>query len=220
MQGHPFQHDLKILQLDSYDLILGMDWLERYSPMEIHWKAKWISIPCDGTQLVLHGLSATSTADMVFQLLSVEMQSNSVQSNVLPSDIQHILDAFPQVFTVPDSLPQKRACDHAIPLISGATLVNIQAYRYPPQLKDEIDTQVQSMLAQGLIQPSSSPFSSPVLLVRKKDGSWRFCVDYRYLNALTVKSVYPILVFDQLVDELGHAKWFSILDVYSGYHQI
>jgi len=157
---------------------------------------------------------------MVFQLLSVEMQSNSVRSDVLPSDIQYILDAFSQVFTVPDSLPPKRACDHAIPLISGATPVNIRAYRYPPQLKDEIDTQVQSMLAQGLIQPSSSPFSSPVLLVRKKDGSWRFCVDYRYLNALTVKSVYPIPVFDQLVDELGHAKWFSILDLYSGYHQI
>ena len=186
--------------------------------MEIHWKAKWISIPCGGTQLVFHGLSATSTTDMVFQLLSVEMQSNSAQSDVLPSDIQHILDAFSQVFTVPDSLPPKRACDHAIPLISGATPVNIRAYRYPPQLKDEIDTQVQSMLAQGLIQPSSSPFSSPMLLVSKKDGSWRFCVDYRYLNALTVKSVYPILVFDQLVDELGHAKWFSILDLYSGYH--
>ena len=119
--------------------------------MEIHWKAKWISIPCGGTQLVFHGLSATSTADMVFQLLSVEMQSNSVQSDVLPSDIQHILDAFSQVFTVPDSLPPKRACDHAIPLISGATPVNIRAYRYPPQRKGEIDTQVQSMLAQGLI---------------------------------------------------------------------
>jgi hypothetical protein len=52
------------------------------------------------------------------------------------------------------------------------------------------------MLAQELIQPSKSPFSSPVLLVRKKDGSWRFCVDYRYLNAMTVKSVYPIPIFD------------------------
>ena len=157
--------------------------------MEIHWKAKWISLPSDGDdgdQLVLHGIPSSETAEMIFKLLSVEVQSNVKQSVAFPSDIQQILDAFPTVFTVPDSLPPKRACDHAIPLVSGATPVNIRAYRYPPQLKDEIETQVQNMLSQGLIQPSSSPFSSPVLLVCKKDGSWRFCVDYRYLNALTV----------------------------------
>lgn len=59
-----------------------------------------------------------------------------------------------------------------------------------------------------------------MLLVRKKDGSWCFCVDYRYLNAITLKSVYPIPVFEQLVDELGQASWFSILALYSAYHQI
>jgi hypothetical protein len=75
------------------------------------------------------------------------------------------------VFIVPTSLPPKRACDHAIPLISGATLFNVQAYHYPPSLKDEIEKQVQAMLAQELIQSSTSPFSSTVLLVRKKDGT-------------------------------------------------
>jgi hypothetical protein len=82
----------------------------------------------------------------------------------------------------------------------------VWAYRYPPSLKDEIEKQVQAMLAQELIQSSTSPFSSTVPLVRKKYGTWRFCVDYRYLNALTIKSVYPIPIFDQLVDELGKAS--------------
>jgi hypothetical protein len=124
------------------------------------------------------------------------------------------------VLSPPDSLPPKREYDHEIPLVEGARPVTIRPYRYPPALKDKIETQVDAMLQEGIIQPSSSPFHSPVLLVRKKDGTWCFCVDYWYLNALTVKTAFPIPVFKQLMDELHGARYFSTLDLLSGYHQI
>lgn len=138
----------------------------------------------------------------------------------LPPEVASILKEFEVLFQPLATLPPARSCDHVIPLVSGAKPVHIRPYRYPPSLKDEIERQVAEMLEKGIIQPSVSAFSSPILLVKKKDGSWRFCVDYRYLNALTLKSRFPIPVFDELIDELAQAQWFSSLDLFSGYHQI
>ena len=105
-------------------------------------------------------------------------------------------------------------------MIPGAAPVNVRPYRYPPAIKDEIERQITTMLNSGIVQPSQSPFSSSVLLVKKKDGTYRFCVDFRHLNAITVKAKCPVPVIEELLDELHGASWFSTLDLTAGYHQI
>lgn len=109
--------------------------------------------------------------------------------------VQPLLIEFSDLFQNPTGLPPSRACDHEIPLVLGAQPVFIRPYRYPPKLKDEFERQIQDMLQQGLIRPSVSAFSSPVLLVKKKDDSYRFCVDFRHLNALTQNSKFLVPVF-------------------------
>ena len=102
-------------------------------------------------------------------------------------------------------MPPSREFDHQIPLLLGVKPINIKPYRYSPTQKDEIERQIKEMLSNGIIRPSQSPFASPVILVKKKDGNWRFCVDYRQLNNITGKNKYPLPVVDELLDELNGA---------------
>ena len=94
------------------------------------------------------------------------------------SELDALLRKYQQVFQTPNTLPPPRTHDHCIPLEPGSGPVSVRPYRYPHVQKNEIERAVREMLATGIIRPSFSPFSSPVLLVKKKDGSWRFCVDY------------------------------------------
>jgi hypothetical protein len=89
----------------------------------------------------------------------------------LPLEVASLIQRFHSVFDTPSDLPPRRSCDHLIPLVAGATPVHARQYRYALTLKTEIEKQVSDMLAVGIIQSSTSAFSSPVLLVKKKDGT-------------------------------------------------
>ena len=146
--------------------------------------------------------------------------SSSEEKQIILVPVQKLLHEFEDVFAEPKGLPPVRYCDNKIPLIDGAQPVNLRPYRYNPELKNEIEKQVSEMLESGVIQPSQSAWSSPALLVKKKDSTWRLCVDYRQLNTLTIKSKYPVPIIEELLDELHGSKWFSKLDLRAGYHQI
>lgn len=121
-------------------------------------------------------------------------------------ELKIILKDFACIFHELVGIPLKRDCDHVIVLETGTKPVVVQPYRYPHNQKDEIERQFSEILKQGIIRPSQSPFSSPVLLVPKSDGSWRMCIDYRKLNAKTIKDKFPI---EELLEEPFGAKYFS-----------
>ena len=98
--------------------------------------------------------------------------------------------------------------------------IHQQARRTPFALRDQIDEIVRGMLEQGVIEPSQSPWASPVVLVKKRDGSYRFCVDYRRLNSITKMDVFPLPRIDDTLDLLSKAKFFTTLDLASGYCQV
>lgn len=177
-------------------------------------------------QLVSTSESPSDTTPQLNTLQKKPVSSNAPDNHskteithVLPL-VYQLLHKFKEVFQEPVQLPPRREFDHHIPLEPNAKPVNVRPYRFPHYQKNEIEKQVQEMLQSGIVKPSISPYSSPVLLVKKKDGTWRLCIDYRVLNALTLKDRFPIPTVDELLDELHGSKFFSKIDLRSGYHQI
>ena len=143
-----------------------------------------------------------------------------------PTDVRKELDAVLQEYAelfpeqLPKGKPPKRAVEFEIRVKEDTTPPSKPPYRLSPKEHEELQAQIDDLLAQGHIRPSNSPYGAPVLFVPKKDGRWRMCVDYRALNKQTIRDQYPLPRIDDLLDRLGRAKHFSTLDLASGYHQI
>ncbi|GJY48897.1 putative reverse transcriptase domain-containing protein [Tanacetum coccineum] len=128
---------------------------------------------------------------------------------------------FPEVFLDDLSgLPPIREIKFRIELIPRATSVTKSPYRLAPSKLEELSRQLKELQDKGFIRPSSSPWGAPVLFVKKKDGSFRMCIDYRELNKLTVKNLYPLPIIDDLFDQLQGSQFFSKIDLRSRYHQL
>jgi hypothetical protein len=148
------------------------------------------------------------------------MEASSGEHKQYPPDMQRILHKHKRVFeSIPPGQPPDRGFEHIIELEEGAKLIITTPYRHPKKHKDEIESAIKELLAMGHIRPSSSPFTSSIVLVKKKYGTMSMCIDYRALNKRTIKNRYLIPRIDKLLDEHG-AVYFTKIDLRSGYHQI
>ncbi|GJR52082.1 retrotransposon-related protein [Tanacetum coccineum] len=190
------------------DMVLGIQWLATLGNIQWNFKTLVMEFTYQDRKVVLRGTQQTTVHWMQGKQKSgrgkniTELSAMSVC--VYPATLLKL--------EINDSIPKLIA-----ELLEA---YDIRPYRHPPYQKDAVELMVKDLLDLGVIRNSQSPFSSPIVMVKKKDGSWRMCVDYKQLNKYIVKDKFPIPVIEELIDELSGAKVFSKLDLRSGYHQI
>jgi hypothetical protein len=191
------------------DVILGMDWMNRHKViLDISERVVEINSPIVGaTTLYLPFKDDVNPRSYV--AITSQLEEILV--------VREFADVFPDELP---AMPPDRDVEFVIELQPGTAPISKRPYRMPPKELAELKTQLQELLDKGYILPSSSPWGCPALFVKKKDGSLRLCVDYRPLNAVTIKNKYPLPRIDVSFDQLAGARVFSKIDLRSGYHQI
>nr|GEU64970.1 retrotransposable element Tf2 [Tanacetum cinerariifolium] len=228
---HPFNIDLMPVELGSFDVIIGMDWLRRCHAV-IVCDEKLVQIPYGNETLTFRGNESNTGRESRLTVISClkaqeymakgcqiflshisakkeEDKSKGKQLKDVPI-VQDFPEVFPEDFP---GLPPARPVEFHIDLISGAAPVARAAYRLAPSKMKELSEQLQELSDKGFIRPSSSPWGSSVLFVKKKDGSFRMCIDYQELNKLTVKNRYPLPRMDDLFDQLQGSSIYSKIDL-------
>ncbi|GJS35654.1 putative reverse transcriptase domain-containing protein [Tanacetum coccineum] len=209
--GSLFSINLIPLGHGSFDVIVGMDWLSQHKAV-IVCHEKVVEIPVeDGRILRVHGERAVGITKALKSAKEDEPKLNDIPV------VREFEDVFPEDLS---GLPPQRQVEFRIDLVPGATPIAKSPYRLAPSEMQELSGQLQELQDKGFIRPSHSPWGAPVLFVKKKDGSLRMCIDYRELNKLTVKNRYPLPRIDDLFDQLQGSRFFSKIDLRSGYHQL
>ncbi|GKA67764.1 putative reverse transcriptase domain-containing protein [Tanacetum coccineum] len=221
---------LPIHMLD-FDVILGMDWLASHRATIDCYARTVIFGNVRQPEFVYHGSSPLKSVKLISAMKARTLISHGCQgflASVMDISLESpnienlsVVREFADVF--PDELPglpPAREIEFGIELIPGAEPISKAPYRMAPVELKELKEQLQEMLENGFIRPSVSPWGAPVLFVKKKDGSMRLCIDYRELNRITIRNRYPLPRIDDLFDQLQGAKYFSKIDLRSGYHQL
>jgi len=213
--GCKFKVNLICLPMEGVDVIMGMDWLSS-NHVVIDCRRRRVVFPdTAGLELIssnqaVKEIEAGTTCFMI--VANAEKMSTVEKISRIP-----VVDEYADVF--PDEileLPPSRDVDFTIDLIPGAGLVSMAPYKMAPVELAELKKQIEDLLEKKFIQPSASPWGAPILLVKKKDGSSRLCVDYGQLNKLMIKNKYPLPRIDDLLDQLRGAVVFSKIDLRSG----
>ncbi|KAK2452132.1 hypothetical protein QL285_011125 [Trifolium repens] len=217
--GKSFDMDLVCIPLSGIDVIFGMNWLI-FNRVHINCCEKVITFPkleeesklMSGKE-VKESLLEHGELFVMFASLKIE---NEVGIKELPV-VQEFPDVFPEDVS---DMPPEREVEFTIDLVPGTSPISMAPYRMSASELSELKKQLEELLEKKFIRPSVSPWGAPVLLVKKKDGSMRLCIDYRRLNQVTIKNKYPLPRIDDLMDQLVGACVFSKIDLRSGYHQI
>ncbi|KAL0554620.1 hypothetical protein IC582_008546 [Cucumis melo] len=221
---------LLVLDMQDFDVILGMDWLSANHASIDYFGKEVIFNPPSGTSFKFKGAGIVCIPKVISAMKASKLLSQgtwSILASIVDTREQEVpLSSEPVVREYPDvfldklpGLPPPRKIDFTIELEPDTAPISRAPYRMAPAELKELKVQLQELLDKGFIRPSVSPWGAPVLFVKKKDGSMRLCIDYRELNKVIVKNRYPLPRIDDLFDQLQGATVFSKIDLRSGYHQ-
>jgi hypothetical protein len=221
------------IDMGGCDIVLGAEWLHTLGPILMDFKKLIMQSQLEGQQYKFQGITSGSPEIIISHHMEKLLkkghygiigQLHSIQAVETPPvhpDLQAIISCLRTTFQIPRGLPPSHGDhDHSIPLILGSLPPNVHPYHHPFAQKNEIEKIVHELLEAGVICPSTKPYSSLVVMVLKKEGTWCMCPDFRALNKLTIKNKFPIPNIDDLLDELSGAQYFTKINLHSCYHQI